>query len=70
MLRCYLLVGNLSYHNIFLLCFKNAIIQVLPLRQPSGQRHNFVASRLVSNLMLSVCLLGMTLVVSTVCNLK
>ena len=26
---------------LFLLCFKIAIIQFIPMHQPSGQRHNF-----------------------------
>ena len=34
------------------LCFKIAIIQFIPMRQPSGQRHNFFLCRLASNLML------------------
>ena len=46
---------------LFLLCFKNAIINFIPMRQLSGQRNSFFASRFTSNLMLPVCLLGMIL---------
>ena len=53
---------------LFLLCFKIAIIYFIPMRQQSRQRYSFFSSRLTSNLMLPACLLGMILVVITVCN--
>ena len=46
---------------VFLLCFKNAIIKLIPMRQQSRQRNSFVSSRFTSNLMLPACLLGMIL---------
>ena len=55
---------------LFLLCFKTAIIKFIPMRQRSRQRNNFFSSRFTSNLMLPACLLGMILVVNTVCNSK
>ena len=55
---------------LFLLCFKIAIIKFIPMRQQSRQRDSFFSSRFTSNLMLSACLLGMILVVNTVCNSK
>ena len=55
---------------LFLLCFKIAIIKFIPMRQQSRQRNNFFSSRLTSILMLPSCLLGMILVVNTVCNSK
>ena len=55
---------------LFLLCFKNAIIKFIPMRQQSRQRNSFFSSRFTSNLMLSACLLGMILVVNKVCNSK
>ena len=55
---------------LFLLCFKIAIIKFIPMRQQSRQRNSFFSSRFTSNLMLPVCLLGMILVVNTVCNSK
>ena len=55
---------------LFLLCFKIAIIKFIPIRQQSRQRNSFFSSRFTSNLMLPACLLGMTLVVNTVCNSK
>ena len=55
---------------LFLLCFKIAIMKFIPMRQQSRQRNNFFSSRCTSNLMLPVCLLGMILVVNTVCNSK
>ena len=55
---------------LFLLCFKNAIIKFIPMRQQSPQRNNFFSSRFSSNLMLPACLLGMILVVNRVCNFK
>ena len=36
--------------------------------QPSGRKYNFFPSRFASNVMLSAYLLGMSLVVNTVCN--
>ena len=50
---------------LFLLCFKIAIFKFVPMRQPSG--HNFFTERFASNLMLPPYLLGMFLVVNTVC---
>ena len=38
---------------LFLFCLKIAIIKFIPMRQPSGRRHNFFPSRFASNLMLS-----------------
>ena len=55
---------------LFLLCFKMAIIKFISMRQQSRQRNSFFCSRLTSNLMLPACLLGMILVVNTVCNSK
>ena len=53
---------------LFLLCFKIAIIKFIPMRQQSRQRNSFFSSRFTSNLMVPACLLGMILVVNTVCN--
>ena len=53
---------------LFLLCFKIAIIKFIPMRQQLRQRNSFVSSRFTSNLMLPACLLGLILVVNTVCN--
>ena len=50
----------------FFLCFKNAIIKFIPMRQQSRQRNSFFSSRFTPNLMLPACLLGMILV----CNSK
>ena len=55
---------------LFLLCFEIAIIKFIPMRQLSRQRSSFFSSRFRSNLMLPACLLGMILVVNTVCNSK
>ena len=55
---------------LFLLCFKIAIIKFIPMRQHSRQRNSFFSSRLTLNLMLPACLLGMIMVVNTVCNSK
>ena len=55
---------------LFLLCFKIAVIKFIPMRQQSRQRNSFFSSCFTSNLMLSACLLGMMLVVNTVCNSK
>ena len=55
---------------LFLLCFKIAIIKFIPMRQQSQQRNRFFFNRFTSNLMLPACLLGMILVVNTVCNSK
>ena len=55
---------------LFLLCFKNAIIKFIPMRQQSRQRHRFFSSHFTSNLMLPSYLLGMILVVNKVCNSK
>ena len=46
---------------LFLLCFKNAIIKFIPMRQQSRQRNSFFSSRSTPNLMLPACLLGMIL---------
>ena len=55
---------------LFLLCFKNAIIKFILMRQQSRQRNSFFSSRFTSNLMLPACLLGMIVVVNEVCNSK
>ena len=55
---------------LFLLCFKIAVIKFISMRQQSRQRNSFFSSRLTSNLMLPACLLGIILVVNTVCNSK
>ena len=55
---------------VFLLCFKNAIIKFIPVRQQSQQRNSFFSSRFKTNLMLPACLLGMIPVVNKVCNSK
>ena len=55
---------------LFLLCFKIAIIKFIPIRQQSRQRNSFFVSHFTSNLMHPACLLGMILVVNTVCNSK
>ena len=55
---------------LFLLCFKIAIIKFIPMRLHSRQRKSFFFSRFRSNLMFPACLLGMILVVNTVCNSK
>ena len=48
-----------SSNFLFLLFFKFAIIQLIPMRQPSRQRHISFSRRFTSNLMLPVYLLGM-----------
>ena len=55
---------------LFLLCFKNAIIKFIPMRQQSRQRNSFFSNRFTSNSMLPACLLGMILVVNKVYNSK
>ena len=55
---------------LFRLCFKIAIIKFIQMRQQSRQRNSFFSSRFTSNLILPSCLLGMMLVVNTVCNSK
>ena len=55
---------------LFVLCFKMAIIRFIPMRQQSRQRNSFFSSRLTSNLMLPSWILGMILVLNTVCNSK
>ena len=55
---------------LFLLCSKIAIIKFILMRQQSRQRNSCLSSRFTSNLMLPACLLGMILVVNTVCNFK
>ena len=55
---------------LFVLCFKIAIIKFIPMRQQSRQRHSFFSCHFTSNFMLPACLLGMILVVNTVCNSK
>ena len=55
---------------LFLLCFKIAIIKIIPMRQQSQQRNSFFSSRFTPNLMLPACLLGMIPVVNAVCNSK
>ena len=55
---------------LFLLCFKNAIIKFIPMRQQLRQKNSFFYSRFTPNLMLPACLLGMILVVNKVCNSK
>ena len=55
---------------LFLLCFKNAIIKLISMRQQSRQRNSFFSCCVTSNLMLPACLLGMIRVVNIVCNSK
>ena len=55
---------------LFLLCFKIAIKEFIPMPQQSRQRNSFFSCHFTSNLMLPVCLLGMILVGNTVCNSK
>ena len=55
---------------LFLLFFKIAVIKFTPMRQQSRQRNRFFSSRFTSNVMLPACLLGMILVVNSVCNSK
>ena len=55
---------------LFLLCFKNAILKFIQMRQQTRQRNSFFSSRSTSNLMPPACLLGMILVVNKVCNSK
>ena len=55
---------------LFLLCFKIAIVKFIQMHQQSRQRNSFFSSRFTSNLMLPACLLGVILVVNTVCNSK
>ena len=55
---------------LFLLCFKTAIIKFIPMHQQSEQRNSFISSHFISNLLLPAGLLGMILVVNTVCNSK
>ena len=52
----------------FLLCFKIAKFQFIPVCQALRQKCNFFSSRFASNLMLPACLLGMIMVVNVVCN--
>ena len=53
---------------LFLLCFKIAIIKLIPMHQQSRKRNSFFSSRFTPNLMLPTCLLGMILVGNKVCN--
>ena len=55
---------------LFLLCFKIAIIKLITMRQQLRQRNSFFSTRFTSYLVLPACLLGMILVVNTVCNSK
>ena len=55
---------------LFLLCFKIAIIKLIPMRQQSRQRNSFFSSHFTSNLMLPSCSLGMIPVINAVCNSK
>ena len=55
---------------LFLLFFKVALIKFIPVRQQSRQRNIFFSSCFTSNVMLPACLLGMILVVNSVCNSK
>ena len=55
---------------LFLSCFKIAIIKFIPIRQQSRQRNSFISRGFTSTLMLPACLLGMILVVNTVCKSK
>ena len=55
---------------LFLLCFKIAIINFIPMRQQSRQKKGFFSSRFTSNLMFPAYFLGMILVVNKVCNSK
>ena len=52
---------------LFLLCFKNAIIKFIPMRQHSRLKNSFFSSRFTSNLMRPASLLGMIMVA---CNSK
>ena len=61
---------NITFGVTVSLCFKIAIIKFIPMRQHSRQRNSFFSSRFTSNLMLPAYLLGMILVVNTVCNCK
>ena len=49
---------------LFLLCFKIAIIKLIPMRHQSRQRNSLFSSHFTSNSMLPACLLGMILVVN------
>ena len=53
---------------LFLLCLEIAIIKFIPIQL--RQRNSFFSSLFTSNLMLPACLLGMILVVNSVCNSK
>ena len=44
---------------LFLLCFKNAIIKFIPMRQQTRQRNSFFSSSFTSNWNPPACLLGM-----------
>ena len=55
---------------LFLLCFKIAIIKLIPMCQQLRQRNSFFSSTFTLNLTLPACLLGMILVVNAVCNSK
>ena len=55
---------------LFLLCFENAIIKFIPMRQQSRQRNSFFSNRFTSNLMHPACLLGMILVETKFATLK
>ena len=55
---------------LFPLCFINAMIKFIPMRQQSRQRTSFFSRSFTSNLMLPACLLGMILVVNQICNSK
>ena len=55
---------------LFLLCFKNAKIKFISMRQQSRQRNRFFSNRFTSKLMPPACLLGMILVVNKDCNSK
>ena len=52
---------------LFLFCFKIAKNKFILMRQPSQQRYSFFSSHFALHLMLPACLLGMVLVVNTMC---
>ena len=55
---------------LLLLCFKNAIIKFIPMRQQSRQRNSLFSSCFTPNLMLPANLVGVILVVNEVCTSK
>ena len=51
-----------AFFFLFLVCFKIAIFQFIPERQPSGQRYNFFTGLFATILLFPAFLLGMILV--------